>query len=80
LQQICENFERYLKFSENEAFFSLKSQKFLQKCHFFLGGGKVAFNKNFSGGAQWEKIKIFVPSPKKYIFCHFGKFSEHFRK
>jgi hypothetical protein len=40
------------------AFFSQKSQKFLQKCHFFskillrkiLGGGRVAFKENFIGG------------------------------
>jgi hypothetical protein len=40
------------------AFFSQKSQKFLQKCHFFskilrskiLGGGRVVFKENFKGG------------------------------
>jgi hypothetical protein len=26
------------------------------------------------GGAQWEKSKNFVPSPKKYVFRHFGQF------
>jgi hypothetical protein len=53
LLQICDNHERSKKFSKKMAFFSQKSQKFLQKCHFFSVGGRgrrVAFNKNFIGG------------------------------
>jgi hypothetical protein len=45
------------------AFFSKKSQKFLQKCHFFskilrskiLGRGRVAFKENFIGGRGYFK-------------------------
>jgi hypothetical protein len=58
LLQICDNPERSQKISEKRAFFCQKSQKFLQKCHFFskillrkiLGGGRVAFKENFIGG------------------------------
>ncbi len=50
LLQICDNPKRSPKFSEKMAFFSQKSQKFLQKCHFFYGGGRVAFKENFIGG------------------------------
>jgi len=38
LLQICDNPERSQKFSEKMAFFSQKSKKFLQKCHFFNYG------------------------------------------
>jgi hypothetical protein len=36
--------------------------------YFFHFGGVLG------GGAQWEKSKNFVPSPKIYIFCNFGQF------
>jgi hypothetical protein len=58
LFQICDNPERSQKCSEKMPFFSQKSQKFLQKCHFFskillckiFGRGRVAFKENFIGG------------------------------
>jgi hypothetical protein len=39
--QICDNPEKNQKFSEIMAFFSQKSKKFLQKCHFRWGEGSL---------------------------------------
>jgi hypothetical protein len=50
LLQICDNPKRSQKFSEKMAFFSQKSQNFLQKCLFFLKFGEGSLKQKFHRG------------------------------
>jgi hypothetical protein len=64
------NFETRNLFSKN---YSRKSETFSENRE---NRENLSLSLSFCLPAppQWEKSKNFVPSPKKYIFCHFGQF------